>query len=132
MPSQVFKQGPSRTEFREFMRILPKRRFTLGGKAVVFVVCGEIDVFRPDANLKFPGHFPEYDVIANPTHTLRGHWNYLGAKLERLSKRGLALHTTNNNKNRPGLTSNVRIYKDGVRQPGPNENGKIAWCEVEA
>ncbi|MBA3351426.1 MAG: hypothetical protein H0U23_03205 [Blastocatellia bacterium] len=132
MPPQVFKQGPDKKEFEEFLRVLPKRLLAIGSKEVVFVVCGEIDAFRPDGTLKFPGHFPDYDVLANPTHTLRGHWNYLGAKLEKLSTRGMTLHVTNNSKNRSGITTNVRIYKNGVRQPGPNERGKMAWCESDA
>jgi hypothetical protein len=132
MPSQVFKQNPDKQESEELLRALPKRRFLVGNKAVLFIICGEIDAFRPNGVLKYPGQLPDYDVLANPTHTLRGHWNYLGSKLEKLSMRGMSLHAANNNKNRTGITTNVRIYKNGRRQPGANERGRVAWCESDA
>lgn len=125
MPPQVFSKKPTES----LAAVLPYRTIWLGRRTVTFFICGELIAFNPDGSVKHHRKL-DHDTVINPAHTLMGHWNHLGKKLERLSRNSITVYVTNNIKNRH-LTSDVRIYKDGElmkRHRGKN----VAWsvCRI--
>jgi hypothetical protein len=126
MPSQVFANAPTARDMDELAALLPQRTIRLGKRRATFFICGEIMGFNPDGSVKH-GRKLDFDILLNPAHTIMGHWNHLGRKLKRLSRRSVAMHVANNDRNHH-LTSDVRIYMDGKlvkRQRGYN----MAWSE---
>jgi hypothetical protein len=126
MPSQVFARSPKAADMDALAAILPQRTIRVGKRSVTFLICGELIAFNPNGSTKHRRDL-HYDIIVNPAHTTMGHWNHLGEKLARLSKRSIAVYVTNNDHDRH-ITSDVRIYKDGElmkRHRGVN----IAWSK---
>lgn len=133
MPRQIFGSNPTAKDIDDLVNTLPNRKFSIAGKNVLFFLCGELIAFNPDGNLKFKRTLPVdyYDILANPAHSLMGHWNYLSKKLAALSEKSVVAYTTNNNKNRVGLTTDVRIYNRGLYLPSRYANSNMSWCIVE-
>lgn len=132
MPRQIFSEQPTAQDIDDLAASMPDRTFRIGKRRVTFFICGELLAFNPDGTVKYHRKI-SYDVLANPAHTLMGHWNYLGKKLERLSKRSMALYAANNDKEHSGISTDVRIYKRGkhVSKSFLNRNQNITWCECE-
>jgi hypothetical protein len=129
IPSQIFSRAPTAEEMDRLMAILPERTISVGKRKVTFFICGEILAFDPDGDTKHRRKL-DYDILANPAHTVMGHWNHLGKKLNRLSRGSVALHVTNNDRNRSAITTDVRIYKNGVQSKRHHEVS-LAWSECE-
>jgi hypothetical protein len=126
MPSQIFSRSPTAKDMDRLAAILPQRTIRLGKRKVTFLICGEILAFNPDGSAKH-GRKLEYDILANPAHTIMRRWNHLGRKLKRLSRRSVALHVANNDHNRH-QTTDVRIYKNRVLMKR-NSDIRVAWSE---
>ena len=131
MPRQVFVNDPSAREIEELLARLPARTFALGSRTVTFYICGELIAFNPNGHFKHGRQAPKHDIIANPAHSIMGHWNYLGKKLSALSRKSVALYAANNNCKNITVTTDVRIYKSGKRLNCRSQNGKLAWCECD-
>lgn len=126
MPPQIFARKPRAADIDALAAVLPGRTIRMGKRKATFFICGELTAFNPNGRVK---HNRKLDagIVINPAHTLMGHWNHLGKKLERLSRGSLAVYVTNNTADHH-LISDVRIYKDGKsmeRHRGKN----IAWSE---
>jgi hypothetical protein len=126
MPSQVFSQSPKAADMDALAAILPQRTIRVGKREVTFLICGELMALNPDGSTKHRREL-QYDIIVNPAHTTMGHWNHLGKKLARLSRRSIAVYVTNNDHNRH-ITSDVRIYNEGVLMERHSDIN-IAWSE---
>ncbi|MGY2199455.1 hypothetical protein [Pseudomonas gingeri] len=112
MPGQVFESTPKRKELRDLEAHFPKRTFLIDGRQVSFILCGEINAFQPDGTTKKGVELP-FDILVNPAHSVMGRWNVLHPKLAALSKKRVVIHVANNTKDRPKLTTDVRIYANG-------------------
>lgn len=130
MPRQIFTHNPTAEQIDNLVNVLPKRTFRIGSRFISFFICGEIIAFNPDGSVKH-GRKLKYDILANPSHTLMGHWNHLGKKLSTLSKSSMSIYATNNNRNHDGVTTDVRIYKGGELLDNRVVDGKIVYCESE-
>ncbi len=130
MPQQIFAQNPSAEQMDRLAAILPNRTFRISSRFVTFFICGELIAFNPDGSVKYGRQLP-YDILANPAHTIMGHWNHLGKKLSALSQRSAAIYATNNDRNHSGITTDVRIYKYGMLLANRSVNGKIVCCQYE-
>ena len=129
MPSQVFATKPNASDLNRLQSIWPKRTHKISDRKVSFAICGEIDGFTKGGSVKM-GRNLSYEVLVNPTHTTRGRWNHLGPKLENLSSGTAVIHVANNDYNHHKVTTDVRIYVDGVVMER-NISGRIAWSECE-
>lgn len=129
MPRQIFSQHPTAAEVDRLAEALPDRSIVLSGTRITIFMCGELIAFNPDGSVKH-GRTLQYDILANPAHTMMGHWNHLGRKLATLSRKSAALYATNNTAEHSRVTTDVRIYKEGhlVRR---HCTGALAWCECE-
>jgi hypothetical protein len=126
MPSQLFSVRPTAGNIDQLVALLPQRTFRFGKRSVTFLICGEILAFNPDGTTKHRRKL-HFDILANPSHTVMGHWNHLGKKLKVLSRRSVAVHVANNDRNHH-LKTDVRIYKDGVPVKRSSDIN-IAWSE---
>jgi hypothetical protein len=126
MPSQLFSVRPTAGDIDQLVALLPQRTFRFGKRFVTFLICGEILAFNPDGTAKHRRKL-HFDILANPSHTVMGHWNHLGKKLKSLSCGSVAVHAANNDRNHH-LKTDVRIYKDGVRLKRRSDIN-IAWSE---
>lgn len=129
MPSQIFATKPSASQLDSLQSIWPKRTHKMKDRTVSFAICGEIDGFRKDGTVKFGRNLP-YDILINPTHTIRGRWNHLGVKLQNLSTGTVVVHVANHDPDKPRktVTTDVRIYVNGVVMKR-NVQGNLAWSE---
>lgn len=132
MPRQVFINKPSNADIERLLTCLQQRTFTICDRKVTFLICGEIMLFNPNGEVKYNQNLPfSIDVLANPCHTIMGHWNHLGNKFINLSKKNtLVLYVTNNNKNHHRITTNVRIYKNGVLSGDKTEKQNITCLKL--
>lgn len=130
MPRQIFSHHPSARELDRLSEMLPKRTFSFGSRTVTFLICGEIIAFNPDGNVKHGRQLP-YDILANPAHSLMGHWNHLGTKLTNLSLGSAVLYAANNERNHGTITTDVRIYQNGLLLQGRQSMEMLSWCECE-
>jgi hypothetical protein len=130
MPLQCFANQPTRPRVESLEQIWQQRRFVVNNIFSTFVLCGEIDTFDTQGAPKFGANLPFAPLLINPTHTTRGHWNYLGPKLAALSENSVVVHVANNNRKNQNITTGVRIYQNtqqvGVRQQAQN----LSWVEV--
>lgn len=126
MPSQLFSLRPTAGDIDQLVALLPQRTFRFGKRSITFLICGEILAFNPDGTTKHRRKL-HFDILANPSHTVMGHWNHLDKKLKALSRGSVAVHVANNDRNHQ-LKTDVRIYKDGVRVKR-NSGSNIAWSE---
>jgi hypothetical protein len=109
----------------------PNRTFRIGSQKVTFAICGEINGFNPDGSVKH-GRVLPFDILVNPAHTVMGRWQHLGRKLSVMSKNKAVIHVTNNDRNHGRLSTDVRIYIDGILQEAKvQRDGKLKWCECE-
>lgn len=130
MPRQIFCQRPTARQIDDLVACLPSRTFAIGSRMVTFFICGELIAFNPDGSVKH-GRQLIYDILANPSHTIMGHWNHLGKKLSSLSLRAAAIYATNNDRNHSGIITDVRIYKHGKVLTNRTVHGKIVFCECK-
>jgi hypothetical protein len=130
MPRQIFSERPTAHQIDDLVACLPSRTFAIGSRMVTFFLCGELIAFNPDGSVKHSRQLP-YDILANPSHTIMGHWNHLGKKLSSLSRHSVAMYVTNNDRNHSGITTDVRIYKHGEELTNRTVHGKITSCECE-
>lgn len=93
MPRQLFAQHPTAAEVDRLAAALPDRSIVLNGRQITIFMCGELIAFNPDGSVKH-GRTLQYDILANPAHTMMGHWNHLGRKLATLSHTSAALYAT--------------------------------------
>ena len=128
MPQQIFSRRPQSDDIRKLEAALADRTFAIGNRTITFFICGEITAFNPDGSVKHGGQF-QYDVVANPVHTIMGHWNHLGEKLRQLSIGSVALYAANNDRNRNSLRTDVRIYKNGRLIIDRHSIPNITWAE---
>jgi hypothetical protein len=126
MPSQIFAKKPKAADIDDLAAILPQRTILLGDRTVTFFICGELIAFNADGRAKHKRKI-DYDILINPAHTIMGHWNHLGKKLKRLSRGSVAVYVTNNSSDHH-LTSDVRIYTNGLLLKR-NSDINIAWSE---
>lgn len=96
MPRQLFGSRPSAADVDELIALLNDRTFAIGRRKVTFVICGEINAFDVHGKAKFGRSASPIDILANPAHTPMGRWHVLDRKFKALSKKGAALHVTNN------------------------------------
>lgn len=129
MPSQIFATKPTARELDRLQSIWSKRTHKINDRMVSFAICGEIDAFKKDGSVKAGRSLP-YEVLINPTHTTRGRWNHLGPKLENLSAGTVVVHVANNDYDHHEVTTNVRIYLNGMVMERINSGG-LAWSECE-
>ncbi|MCK4947708.1 MAG: hypothetical protein KAS46_04970 [Candidatus Aureabacteria bacterium] len=129
MPNQIFATKPTARNLDRLQDIWPERTHRICNRMISFAICGEIDGFAKNGLVKAGRDLP-YDILVNPTHTMRGRWNHLGPKLENLSAGTAVVHVANNNYNHHEVTTNVRIYVSGVVMNRKNSGG-IAWSECE-
>jgi hypothetical protein len=129
MRRQLFARQPSAAEVDRLVAALPDRSIVLGGRRITVFMCGELIAFNPDGSVKH-GRTLQFDILANPAHTIMGRWNHLGRKLATMSRKSVALYATNNTAEHSRVTTDVRIYKKGslVRRYSA---GALAWCECE-
>ena len=132
LPKQVFAQNPSTQDIDNLVSIFPERTISIGSKKFTFIICGEINGFSPDGNLKF-GRPLNFDFLVNPCHTIMGHWNHLGKKLSNLSNGKAAIYTTNNNKDGCKITTDVRIYKNrtDISRENKHQRNNVSWVVTE-
>lgn len=115
MPVQIFSRKPSVEQIDSLISNLSDRTVRICNRDFTFIICGEIIAFNPDGKLK-TGQSTSLGLIVNTCHTLMGHWNYLGKKLSALSiSNNLAIYLTNNNKNNPEISTDLRVYKNGSK-----------------
>jgi hypothetical protein len=124
MPRQIFSQHPTANEIDVLVQNLPDRTFTIATRKVTILICGEIIAFNPDGTVKHGRTLP-FDILANPAHTMMGHWNHLGRKLVNLSLKSLVLYCTNNDHGHNRLTTDVRIYQKGILLLNRNSDGDL-------
>jgi len=129
MPKQVFIKNPSSSDLDTLQSVWPERTFKISNRSVSFAICGEIDAFNFDGEVKSGRHLP-FDILVNPTHTIRGRWNHLGRKLGALSRETVVVHVANNTYNHNRTSTCVRIYVDG-RVMKREQTGNIIWSECE-
>lgn len=127
MPKQIFCTNPCARDIDHLAQAFGRRTFRIANRAVTFVLCGEIIAFNPDGSVKHNRHLP-FDVLVNPAHTPMGRWHVLGRKLESLSRQSVALHVTNNDRDRQKLTTDVRIYHRGSNVTRRKHNLFSAWA----
>jgi hypothetical protein len=131
MPPQIFKQSPTAKCMDDLVAAWPDRTFPIGSRTVTFAICGEINGFNPNADVKH-GRVLPFDILANPTHTVMGRWQHLGPKLSALSKGKMVVHVANNNRNHERLSTDLRIYINGNLQEAKLQcAGRLKWCECE-
>lgn len=130
MPPQIFWHNPSASDLDLLAAALPKRTFRIGSRRVTFFICGELIAFNPDGAVKHNRSL-EYDIVANPAHTMMGHWNHLGRKLETLSLRSAALYAANNDREHSQVSTDAPIYKHGRLVNQRHNADKLTWCECE-
>lgn len=130
MPRQIFAQRPSAQQVDNLSMILQQRTIRVRERQLTFILCGEINTFNPDGTAKY-GRDLAHDIVINPCHTTMGHWNFLGPKFTAISRRSLAVHVANNDHERPGITTDVRIYRAGRDVTRRGVEGRIAWSECE-
>lgn len=106
-----------------------ERTFPIGSRKVTFVICGEITGFNPDGTMKHRRRL-QFDILANPVHTIMRRWYWLGPKLSALSKGRTVVHVANNPGNHGNLRTDLRIYIDGKLQDRRVKHGEpLKWCE---
>ena len=115
MPRQIFCQRPTAQQLDDLVACLPSRTFAIGSRMVTFFICGELIAFNPDGSVKHGRQLP-YDILANPSHTIMGHWNHLGKKLSSLSLRSAAIYTTNNDRNHSGILTGLSPIRASNRR----------------
>lgn len=98
-------------------------------RKISFAVCGEIDAFKKDGEVKANRKLP-YDILINPTHTIRGRWQHLGPKLKKLSLGAAVIHVANNDYDRHDVTTHLRIYVNGEIMQR-HVSGGISWSECK-
>lgn len=128
MPRQVFARQPSADDMDALADVLADRTFTISGRRITFIICGEIIGFNVDGSGKHGRRLPHGEIIANPAHTNMGRWHILDRKFKKLSKAGTALHAANNVKTTPVSKTDIRIYHRGRQVGMRREIGNIAWC----
>jgi len=129
MPSQIFATSPTAKDIDQLQDAWKKRTHKIKGRSFSFAICGEIDAFQKDGSVKKSRCLP-YDIIINPTHTVRGRWNHLGVKLQTLSINSVVVHVANNDRNHHNLITNLRIYVDEIIMEY-NISGNIGWSECK-
>jgi hypothetical protein len=129
MPGQVFERSPSSYDLDTLQSRWPERTYKITNRSVSFAICGEIDAFNIYGEVKRGRHLP-FDILVNPTHTIRGRWNHLGRKLEALSRNTVVAHVANNTFNHSQTSTCVRIYVDGKIMKR-EQTGNIIWSECE-
>ncbi|GAU08262.1 hypothetical protein [Desulfoplanes formicivorans] len=129
MPSQLFAQNPTSHDVDNLVSIWSKRTIKVNGKQISFAICGEIDAFHKDGYVKYNQNLP-FEILINPTHTIRGRWNHLGPKLSNLSKGTVVVHVANNDRNHHCLSTNVRIYEDSQLCP-QYQSVNLSWAECK-
>lgn len=129
MPIQVFAKNPTSSDLDKLQSIWPLRTHKIGDRMFSFAICGEVDGFKKNGFVKYGRKLP-YDVLVNPTHTIRGRWNHLGVKLKILSAGRVVIHVANNNRKHHKLTTHIRIYKNGNILKRYT-SGNITWSEFE-
>lgn len=98
-----------------------KRDFTIKGKKLRLVICGEQNIIK---NIQSENNRPtirhnldfsmNYDVILNPSHDTMGNWGKIHKRFCYLSRDGrYVLYTTNNKKN--SWISAISVYHDGEK-----------------
>ncbi len=130
MPSQCFARTPKATDLDNLQSIWHLRTHKIGNRKFSFAICGEIDGFKKDASVKYGRNLP-YDILINPTHTIRGRFNHLGIKLKNLSAGTVVIHVANNDRNHHRLITDIRIYINGKVQYGKRGSDSIRWSECE-
>jgi hypothetical protein len=130
MPQQIFGRKPTAKHIDALIRILPDRTFSVAARSVTFLICGELLAFNPDGSIKH-GRKLSLDILANPAHTLMGHWNYLDRKLKSLSNGSVAMYATNNDRNHDRITTDVRIYRNCKLVPERNTLDGLSWSQCE-
>ena len=129
MPGQLFAQTPRASDLDNLQNIWGKRTHLIASKKVSFAICGEVDAFTVRGTVKYNRNLP-FNILVNPTHTVRGRWNHLGRKLSNLSIKKVVIHNANNDRNHNKLTTNLRIYKNGVISP-VHQIGNLSWSECK-
>lgn len=128
MPKQVFAQNPTAIEMDSLAAALPDRTFTIGGRTVTFIICGEIIGFNVDGTTKHNRVLHRGEIIANPAHWNMGRWHVLDRRFKQLSRRGAAVHAANNVLATEKSKTDVRIYRRGKLAGLRRLTGNIAWC----
>lgn len=138
IPRQLFINRPKAAEIDQLIKIFPARTHLISNQRVSFVLCGEINGFNPDGNLKHNRQLPsdrDFYILVNPCHTIMGHWNYLGKKLANLSNNErIVIYVTNNDKNYLKAISDVRIYTNGneIREfKDRTGNRRISYINIQ-
>lgn len=74
MPVQVFARRPTAAEVDKLCSVFEDRTFTIAGKKVSFLLCGEITAFNPDGSMKHGRVLPLSggQLLVNPAHTVMG------------------------------------------------------------
>ena len=132
LPRQLFPRSPKAKELETLESIWPSRKCNIGPREVAVLMCGELNGFDVRGMPKYGRQLP-YDILVNPTHSIMGRWNHLDKKFKALSrKKKVVIHTANNDRNHPNLSTDVRIYVDGVRSCNKTMSGPtIAVCECD-
>jgi len=134
MPKQIFSENPRSSDVRGLLDIMGERTktFSFDGASVSisFIICGEINGFNPDGNLKFGYPFSHTNLVV-PCHTIMSHWNWLNPKLENLSIEGKLIYVTNNDRNSQKITSSLRIYNNGRRSETRRSAPGLFWAQTE-
>ena len=94
MPKQIFVQNPKASDLDLLQKAWLQRTQIISNKKVSFAICGEVDGFTKNGLVKYRRNLP-FEVLINPTHTVRGRWNHLGPKLSNLSHKKVVVHTAN-------------------------------------
>jgi small-conductance mechanosensitive channel len=134
MPKQLFAQKPKRSDIQNLMNIWDDRtqEFSSDGKKVhiTFIICGEINGFNPDGNLKFGYSFQRTNLV-NPCHTIMGRWYVLNRKLENLSIGHKMIYVSNNDRSSPKITTSLRIYDNGHQVEVRRQVPGLMWAQIE-
>jgi len=120
---------PTAKDMDKLVEACRERTFPIGSRKVTFVICGEITGFNPDGTMKHRRRL-QFDILANPVHTIMRRWYWLGPKLSALSKGRTVVHVANNPGNHGNLSTDLRIYIDGKLQDRRVKRGEpLKWCE---
>jgi hypothetical protein len=130
MPSQCITKKPKAADLDNLQSIWHQRTHEIGSREFSFAICGEINGFKTDGSVKLGRSLP-YDILINPAHSIMGHWNHLGIKLQNLSAGTVVIHVANNDRNHHRLITDIRIYINGNVQYGKRGSDSIRWSECE-